>query len=260
LKADFQIDGTNLCCNNHYGNRLVIPLGNEAVRHPITERLVAKLNMPIALIPSANKAEQALAIIVIDSLVSGLLWVLYYQTKAFKKPFLEDLGLKDDEFLGQIYNSELNLCFACLNFWNSNNLSENSKDFNVLDMWERLIAAHVCDALNSRSLRGNKEDDEKQIQYLIDSLNKWDNSYSSEKPFHHFNLIDSAIAIGQPQRTDNVPMRKARKQFRDGALEEYKEAWFAYKRAIHTGKFKKLHIDGEDLYVQMTRRTRTRIA
>jgi len=53
-------------------------------------------------------------------------------------------------------------------------------------MWERLIAAHVCDALNSRSLRGNKEDDEKQIQYLIDSLNKWDNPYSSEKPFHHF--------------------------------------------------------------------------
>ncbi len=256
MKANFYFDGANLCCNNHFGNRLVIPLGDKTSKHPITERVFSKLNMPIGLNSTSGRALQALSVLVLDTHISALLWVLYYQTKAFRRTLLEDLQLKDDEPLGLIYNSELNLCFACLDFWDSNHLSVKSNDFSALDMWERLVVSHVCDALNSRNLRGNKKDDEKDIQCFLDSLERWDNPYSPEKNLHHFNLINLAIAIGQPQRADNVPMRKARKQFRNIAWEPYKKSWSDYKQAIHAGRLNKVHIDGEDLYIQMERRSR----
>ncbi len=261
LRARFHIDGINLCWSDRYGNLLTIPVGEKAIKHPITKRIVTNLNKPVCLNPTMNIADHLFIELVLESYISGLLWVLYRQTKSFRKTLLEDflehLGLPDDESIGQIYNSELNLCFACLDFWDSNNLSEKSSDFSALDTWERLIAEDVCNALNSCSQRGSKDDDEKQLQFFIDSFDRWENPNSPKEFPHHFNLIDSAIDIGKHRRTDNVPMRKARKRFREVAWKAYKQAWKDYKQSIHIGgKFKKLHIDGEILYVQMTRRTR----
>lgn len=257
FKATLEINGENLYCKNHFGNQLIIPLG-KGVEHTITTRLIAKMNMPIFLSSTTGKADVSLALLVIEILVAALFWVLYYQTKALRRKDLCALDLKDYEPLGLIYNEELNLCFACLDFWDNNNLYENSNDISALDIWERLIGEHICDALNSGHLRSSKEKNEKEIQYLLSCFDLWINPYSPEESLHHFNIIESAIMIGQSQSTDNVPMRKARKRFRDGAWKAYKDAWQAYKRAIHDSKrgLKMLHIDDDELYLQMTRRTR----
>lgn len=67
IKANFEIEGESLCCNNYYGNRLVIPLGVKGVKHPITKLVVAKMNMPVVLTTTIGKARSLLAEVVINT-------------------------------------------------------------------------------------------------------------------------------------------------------------------------------------------------
>lgn len=264
VKANVQSEGCNLCLTAN-GERVVIPLGTKGAIHPITERIVKYMNATIALEPTVNEGQLALVHIILRKFASSLLWVLYYQTKAVRKKALSkvlcELGVKGYEPFGNLYNAELNLCFACLDFWDSHDLSSVSDQDSALAWWSQLIEEDICYQLNLPWTKGSKEDEEKAIQCILDSLNSWQNPYlhlSEELP-HHFNMIESAIAIGKPRLTDNNPVKKARREFREGAWKQYKkEALHGIKRALHTHSgLHRLHLDSDELYAQTTGRNRT---
>lgn len=173
-----------------------------------------------------------------------------------------DLELKGYEPFGKLYNAKLELCFACLDFWDSNDLSNISDHKNALDWWSQLIEEDICYQLNLPWAKGSKTDEEKAIQYILDCLYSWNNPYLhiSEQLPHHFNLIESAIAIAKHRPTDSKKLRRARREFREGAWKQYKEALHGVKRALHTPSgLYRLHLDGDKLYAQTGRKTRSHV-
>lgn len=259
IKTNVQIEGSNLClicC----GEQVEIPLGIEGVTYPITERLVKYMNTTVALEPTVDEGRLALTHLLVKKLASSLLCTLYYQTKAFRKKALDQLNVKGYEPFGKLYNAELELCFACLDFWDSNDLSNISDHKNALDWWSQLIEEDICHQLNLPWAKGSKADEEKAIQQILDYLNSWLNPYLPEELPHHFNLIAAAITIGKPCPSDNNKLRKARREFREGAWKQYKEALHGVKRSLHTSSgLYRLHLDGDKLYAQTGRKTRSHV-
>lgn len=261
VKTDVQIKGSNLCLAAN-GERVVISVENEGTTRRTTERVVKYMNTTVALEPRVDEGRLALAHIIVKKLASSLCWMLYYQSKAFRKKALDQLNIKGYEPFGKLHSAELDLCFACLDFWDSNNLSSIFDYKSALDWWSQLIEEDICHQLNLPWAKGSKADEEKAIQYILDCLYSWDNPYLhlSEQLPHHFNLIESAIAIAKHRPTDNNKLRKARREFREGAWKQYTEALHGVKRALHTPSgLYRLHLDGDKLYAQTGRKTRFHI-
>ncbi|AFZ33629.1 hypothetical protein Glo7428_5254 (plasmid) [Gloeocapsa sp. PCC 7428] len=259
VKTGVQIKGDDLCLVAN-GERVVISVENEGTTRRTTELVVKYMNTTVALEPTVDEGRLALAHILVKKLASSLLWTLYYQTKAFRKTALDQLNIKGDEPFGKLYSAELDLCFACLDFWDSNDLSSICDHKNALDWWGQLIEEDICYQLNLPWAKGSKADEEKAIQQILGYLNSWLNPYPPEQLPHHFNTIESAITIGKPRPSDNNKLRKARREFREGAWKQYKEALHGVKRSLHTSSgLYRLHLDGDKLYAQTGRKSRSHI-
>jgi hypothetical protein len=179
--------------------------------------------------------------------IVGLIWVLWLQRKDFRrcrKPFTEPY-FKFCKPLGKRINAELELWKDCIDFIGELKSPELPTFNTPLDGWfattqERMLKPIPNNTKENQALLLREE-----IQQLKDGINPHDPD-KGEKEL--YNLINLAIAIKTPQKSDNNDLKRKRKAFRDQAWAAYIQAHQEWYRHYSTsGTIKSVCIDGDQL-------------
>lgn len=180
-----------------------------------------QLNDPLALVYPAH---QERLLLMQSNWIIGLLWVSQKQSKELRKvqfPFNHP-EFEFREPFGAWLNAELELWNACFDF--ADTFRANAIEYqSVTDAWFATTLERVTSDWKHSYLNDRKRDRLEALNDEIRLLSAGENPFDADSPDQRqrFNLINLALTIATPSKSDSNELRSRRKQFRDFTWNRY---------------------------------------
>jgi hypothetical protein len=217
-----------------------------------------RVSDPLALVQAAH--EERLSLMQINWNI-GLLWVLQKQSNELRKiefPFSHP-HFEFREPFGAWLNAELELWDACFDF--TDTFRANAVEYqSVTEAWFAITLERITGDWKHSYFNDRKRDRLDALNEEIRLLSAGENPFDADSPDQRerFNLINLALAIATPNKSDSNELRKRRKQFRDFTWNLYVDARRGWAKRFSQEQLKITRLTDTKLEVVLGgRRTRT---
>jgi hypothetical protein len=197
-----------------------------------------QLHDPLALI---NPAHEERLLLMQSNWIIGLLWVCQKQSREFRKlqfPFSHP-QFEFREPFGAWLNAELELWNGCFDFADTLKVDAIAHP-SITDAWIATMRERMISDWKNSYLNDRKRDRLEALNDEIRLLSAGENPFDADSPNQRerFNLINLALAIGTPQKSDSNELRKRRKRFRDFTWNPYIAARCEWAKRFSQEQFK----------------------
>lgn len=227
--------------------KLVREIGEDATTQAIEILCGSKVFNPLLVFSVERQIELEAYALSQRNWIIGLIWVLRLQRNGFRrlrKPF-NDPYFELYEPLGKRINAEFELWKACIDFIDKLKSPELTTFDKPLDGWFATTQERMSQPIQNNTKENQVLLLREELRQLKAGINPHDPNKGERELY---NLINLAITIKTPQKSDNNDLKRKRKEFRDQVWTAYiqgHQEW--YRHYSTSNKIKAVCIEDDQL-------------